>query len=149
MFAVHWTASRIWKLAKNGYEVKAFLIWTFIAWRTLRAGNYILECEADYFALAVFARWMSRVGIKEGYNFISFWFGLVLAWKAWVARNETVKIPVDILVIFCLDWFSVAVMEPRVTVAKKQSSLGMSTSENMYSTPTPRKVASWGQELAD
>jgi hypothetical protein len=148
---VHWAASRIWKLAMNGYEAKTFLIWTFVAWRTFRAGNYVLELEADYFVLAVFARWMSRVGVKEGYNFVFFWFAMVLVWRVHVTKIESMVVPVDILVIFCLDWLSVAVMESAVPAVSTQSKPTPWNEHlwDIYSTPTLRRVSSWGEEIAD
>ncbi|CAI7587270.1 unnamed protein product [Penicillium pancosmium] len=66
MVVVHWVASRIWKLAKTGHKAKVILIWIFVAWRAFRVGYSGFGLEADYFALAVFARWITRVGVKDG-----------------------------------------------------------------------------------
>ncbi|KAJ5995720.1 hypothetical protein N7481_002697 [Penicillium waksmanii] len=153
LLVVHWEASWIWKLAKKGYEAKAFLIWTFVAWRTFRAGNYVLELEAGYFLLAVFARWISRVGVKEGYNFVFLWFGIVLVWRVYAAKIETMKMPVDVLVVFCMDWLSVVLMEAGASTVSKKSSKSSPWNEHLwdiYSTPTPlRRVSIRGEEIAD
>jgi hypothetical protein len=153
MVVVHWVASRIWKLAKRGHKAKAILIWIFVAWRAFRVGYSGFGLEADYFALAVFARWVSRVGVKDGYNFVFLCFGIVLVWRVYAAMIETMMMPVDILVVFCMDWLSVTLMEWGTSTASKNSSKSSPWNEHLrdtYSTPTLlRRVSRWGEEIAD
>ncbi|KAJ5414834.1 hypothetical protein N7509_000168 [Penicillium cosmopolitanum] len=153
MVVVHWVASRIWKLAQRGHKAKAISIWIFVAWRACRVGYSGFGLEADYFALAVFARWISRVRVKDGYNFVFLFFGIVLVWRVYAAMIETMMMPVDILVFFCMDWLSVTLMEWGASPVRKNSSKSSPWNEHLldiHSTPTTlRRVTSWGEERAD
>lgn len=110
---VAWASAVIWKTAKRGYAGQALLTWTFVAWRIFRAGNYIQTVQADYFVLLVFGRWTSRIVGKDWYKLLFFWAGLILFWilrssemSGRMLPLKTTVIPLDIIVVFWLDWLS-------------------------------------------